>query len=97
MRNKNKFERPIIGERAMLMLPLNVVLIGRVNGEINPQDVSVALEKLRTRHPFLAVKVEYDKEDRGYFITENVPAISVYAESRNSKNDVSNANPFKRC
>ena len=69
------FARKIIGERIMLMLPFNVVLVGRVKGTVDPQEVKTALERLSSRHPLLAARVQI--EDEGWDIPSvyNIPPI----------------------
>ncbi|MEM9150102.1 MAG: hypothetical protein AAGB19_06565 [Cyanobacteria bacterium P01_F01_bin.3] len=37
------FQRKIVGERIMLMLPFNVVLVGRVRGTVDPSEVATVL------------------------------------------------------
>lgn len=76
------FQRKIIGERIMLMLPFNVVLVGRVRGAIDPAAVRAALERLRSRHPLLAVRVKIGEDGSGMFLSEDVPPIPVDVEPR---------------
>jgi len=73
------------GQRTMLMLPFNVILVGRVRGAVNSADVASALEKLRLRHPLLAVRAQFENEGNGSFLSESVPAIKIHTESRKSE------------
>ncbi|MEO1351033.1 MAG: hypothetical protein AAFW84_19870 [Cyanobacteria bacterium J06635_15] len=63
------FRRKIVGERVMLMLPFNVVFVGRVRGTVDPSEVTTILERLRLRHPFLAVRAQI--EDDGTCLQES--------------------------
>ena len=78
------FKRKICGERLMLMLPFNVVLVGRVRGMLDPSQVIAQLEILRSRHPMLAVRVEIEDDGTASFLAEDVPAITVNTELRQS-------------
>ncbi len=79
------FQRKIAGERIMLMLPFNVVLVGRVRGTVDPSDVKAALEQLRLRHPLLAVRVKIEEDGSGELLSQDVPSIPVHVEPRNSE------------
>ena len=79
------FRRKIVGERIMLMLPFNVVLVGRVRGTVNPSEVATALEQLRLRHPLMAVRVQIEEDGTGVFLGQGVPPIQVRVESRRSE------------
>ena len=79
------FRRKIVGERIMLMLPFNVVLVGRVRGAVVPSQVTTELERLRSRHPLLAVRVQIEDDGTGTFLGQSVPAIKVHAEPRESE------------
>lgn len=76
------FRRKIVGERVMLMLPFNVVFVGRVRGTVNPSAVATALERLRSRHPLLAVRAQIEDDGTGMFLGHGVPPIQVDVESR---------------
>ncbi len=79
------FRRRIGAERIMLMLPLNVVMVGRIRGEVNASKIRNALELLRHRHPLLSVRVEIDDESTGWYVAEGVPEFKVYVEQRQSE------------
>ena len=78
------FRRKICGERIMLMLPFNVVLVGRVRGVVDPSQVTATLDMLRLRHPMLAVRVKFEDDGTASFLSEGVPAITVSTEARQS-------------
>ncbi len=78
------FQRKIVGERAMLMLPFNVVFVGRVKGTVEPSEVTAALERLRSRHPLLAVRAQIEDDGTGMFTNQGVPPIQVHVETRKS-------------
>ena len=76
------FKRLIRGERAMLMLPFNVVLVGRVRGVVETSRVVETLAKLRSRHPMLGVRVQIEEDGSASFSSKGVPALSVHTEVR---------------
>ena len=78
------FRRKITGERVLLMLPLNVVLAARVRGAVDPEAVASALDRLRLRHPLLAVRAEIGDDERGMYVGPNVPPIKVEVVPRAS-------------
>jgi len=78
------FRRKIIGERVLLMLPLNVVLAARIRGAVDPEGVTTALERLRSRHPLLAVRAEIGDDGAGMYVGSKVPPIQVEVVPRES-------------
>ncbi len=78
------FCRKIIGERVLLMLPLNVVMAGRIRGAVDPEGVTKALNRLRLRHPLLAVRAEIGEDGTGMYLGSNVPPLPVHAMARDS-------------
>ena len=80
------FCRKIIGERVLLMLPLNVVLAARIRGAVDPEEVTTALDRLRSRHPLLAVRAEIGVDGTGVYLGSNVPPITVHVVSRDGDN-----------
>ena len=80
--HEQSFQRKIGCERAMLMLPFNVVLAARIRGEVQPASVQSALEKLRVRHPLLGVRVQMEPNDSATFVGDNVPAVAVNVDER---------------
>ena len=79
------FRRKIGGERVLLMLPLNVVMVGRIRGAVEHSSIAAALEQLRWRHPLLTVRAQIDDDGTGSYVTEGVPAIATHVEPRQSE------------
>lgn len=73
-RDRTNFRRKIGSERILLMLPLNIVMVGRIRGTVDRSRIAAALEKLRSRHPFLGVRVQIDDDGTGSYVAEDVPA-----------------------
>lgn len=61
------------GERSMLMLPFNVVMVAKIRGQVDSDQLKTTLGKLRLRHALLAVKVDIDEDDVAYFVGQGVP------------------------
>lgn len=78
------FRRKLCGERIMLMLPFNVVLVGRVRGVVDPSQVSTTMDRHRSLHPMLAVRTQIEDDGTALYTTEGLPDIKVYTESRQS-------------
>ena len=87
MKNENniRLRRKIGSERATIMLPLNVVMVARIQGSLDHSKIKEALEKLRLRHPLLAVRVDIGDDGAGMFITDGVPAINIHLEQRHNE------------
>ena len=66
------FQMRMHAERAMLMLPLNVVMIGRIAGDVDPEKLEQAVTALRKRHALLAVRVTFDQDGNLYLSNGNV-------------------------
>ena len=81
----NGFRREIGSERATIMLPLNVVMVAHIRGTLDYARVTSTMEKLRSRHPLLAVRVEIDDDGVGSFVSDGVPAISIHLEPRHGE------------
>ncbi|MFC1766752.1 condensation domain-containing protein [Planctomycetota bacterium] len=79
------FRRQIESERAVIMLPLNVVMAAHIRGPLEQANLAAALERLRVRHPLLAVRVELNDDGTAFFTTEGVPAIPVHVELKASE------------
>ena len=62
-------------ERATLMLPLNVVMVARISGHVDLEEMRSTVEKLRARHALLAVRVTIDADDKAWYTTKDVPAL----------------------
>jgi NRPS condensation-like uncharacterized protein len=80
------FRRKIAGERVLLMLPLHVVLAARIRGAVDPQGVATALDRLRSRHPLLAVRVEIGDDGTGMYLGSNVALPPVHVMARDGDN-----------
>ena len=78
-------KRKIGAERTVLMLPLNVVMVGRISGDVNPSSVSAALESFRQRHPLLVVRVEIDDDGTGWYVADGIPEFTTPVEQRQSE------------
>lgn len=81
-RESKPFRRQIESERAVIMLPLNVVMAARISGPLDHANLAAALERLRVRHPLLAVRVDLKDDGTAFFTDEGVPAIPVHVEAR---------------
>jgi len=69
-------------ERAVLMLPLNVVMMARIKGHVDAEEMHAAVEKLRARHALLAVRVRIEADDKACYTTRDVPALPFKAIER---------------
>jgi len=74
---KPDFKRPMGAERATLMLPLHVVMAARIRGHINLESMRSTVEKLRSRHALLAVRIIIDEDDIAWYTTKDVPPITI--------------------
>ncbi len=79
------FRRKSGGERVLLMLPLNVVMVGHIRGAVEHSSIAAALEQLRWRHPLLTVRAQIDDDGTGSYVTEGVPASATHVEPRQSE------------
>lgn len=76
------YEKELVVERAMLMLPLNVIVMGRVNGEATEEDIQSAIQSVSDKHPLLRVRVETDEESQARFTSAGVPEAEVRFDQR---------------
>jgi NRPS condensation-like uncharacterized protein len=76
------FKREIGAERVLLMLPFNVVMVGRIRGNVDPLKVNSALDLLRIRHPLLAVRVETNDDGMGWYVADGAPRFEADLETR---------------
>lgn len=81
-RQDTSFRRKIGSERIMLMLPLNVVMVARIRGTVDCSRIATALEHLKSRHPFLAVRVQIDDDGTGSYVAAEVPPFTIHVEPR---------------
>ena len=68
---------PITVQRAMLRLPMYVVMIARVHGRIGGKAFRNALEKVRHRHFLVGTRVEFNEDQTAYLTRANVPKFPV--------------------
>lgn len=81
------FKRRVTGaERAMLMVPFNVIMVANIRGNIDSKRLSEVLNRLRTRHALLAVRVVVDEDDVAWFVTEGVSEFSLEVIPRENEN-----------
>jgi NRPS condensation-like uncharacterized protein len=73
----NGFNRKLGVERPMLMLPLNVVMMGRVNGNVNPETIVSSIKEMQKKHVLLSVRVELTRERDAWFSSSNVSDLDV--------------------
>lgn len=85
MTNTTLNNRPVGCERAMLMLPFNVVLAARIKGSIDTESLKTSLHDLRNRHPMLAVRVVMNQDGSAYYSSDDVPLNEFTVESRNDE------------
>jgi len=59
------------------MLPLNVVMVARIKGDVDVAQLESVLDRLRERHALLAVRVAIDEDDTAWYMSEGVPEFEV--------------------
>ena len=79
------FTRTIGAERTLLMLPFNVVMVGRIKGLLDSSKVATALKQLRSRHPLLAVRVQIHEDGNASYVTDGVPESPIHVEQRKNR------------
>jgi NRPS condensation-like uncharacterized protein len=84
---KPDIERPMNAERATLMLPLHVVMAARIRGNIDVEEMRSEVEKLRSKHALLAVRINIDENDIAWYTTKDVPPLAVRTIDRESDSD----------
>jgi NRPS condensation-like uncharacterized protein len=85
--NRTGFKRRVTGaERAMMMVPFNVIMVASIRGNIDTNGLSDVLNRLRTRHALLAVRVVVDEDDVAWFVTEGVPEFNLEVIPRENEN-----------
>ena len=73
----NGFRMQMRGERAMLMLPINVVVTARVRGRIEVDALRSAVGALRARHALLGIRVSFDAENVAWYEADGVPEVPI--------------------
>ncbi len=83
----NKFERKLIPhERRFFRVGLsNISIIARFKGSVSEEELRKALQKLRTQHPLVGVRIYLDKNYDAWFTTENVPENPLKVVQRQSQ------------
>jgi len=71
------YKRRLGVERPMLMLPLNVVMMGRVNGYADPEKIASSIKKMQKKHALLSVSVDLNHENEAWFRSGNVSDLDV--------------------
>lgn len=72
-------------ERVLLMMPLNVVMVAKIKGPVDAEQLASALDSLRKRHALLAVRVVMDENDIAWYVTEDVPEFPINAIPRQAE------------
>lgn len=82
----SQFKRRMTGpERVLLMLPLNVVMVAKIKGSVDVEQLASVLDSLRKRHALLAVRVVIDKDDIAWYVTEGVPEFIINTTQRQAE------------
>jgi NRPS condensation-like uncharacterized protein len=84
--NRPGYKRKVGAERAMLMLPFNVIMVANIRGYVDTKRLSDVLNRLKTRHALLAVRVIIDKNNVAWFVTEGVPEFNLEVVPRQNEN-----------
>jgi NRPS condensation-like uncharacterized protein len=72
-------------ERVLLMLPLNVMMVAKIRGTVNVEQLAAVLDSLRKRHALLAVRVVIDNNDIAWYVAEDVPEFTINTIPRNAQ------------
>ena len=81
-----EFKRRMTGpERVLLMLPLNVMMVAKIQGAVDVEQLAAVLDRLRKRHALLAVRVVIDDNDIAWYVAEDVPEFTINTISRNAE------------
>jgi len=68
--------------------PLNCVFTAKITGNLNPENLNIALSKIQLKHPLLRVSIEDDQKGGPYFITnQQVKPIPVRITERLTDDD----------
>ncbi len=80
---KREFRRDAFYERNHFFVPgNNVVVAFRIKGNIEEAALKQAVEKARIKHPLIGARIEFDSENRGWFILENTPENQIIVKKR---------------
>jgi NRPS condensation-like uncharacterized protein len=73
-----QFKRRMGGpERVLLLMPLNVVMVAKIRGAVEVEQLASILDSLRKRHALLAVRVVIDENDTAWYVTKGVPEFTI--------------------
>ena len=72
-------------ERVLLKMPLNVVMVAKIKGAVDVEQLASVLNSLRKRHALLAVRVVIDENDTAWYIAEGVPEFTLNTISRQAE------------
>jgi NRPS condensation-like uncharacterized protein len=83
------FKRSMAGiERMRLWFPnINVVMAARVKGTVTAEQMAMAIQLARRKHPLLGARVLLDKAGKGWFSTEGVPDNPTIVKRKQSGDD----------
>ncbi|MCX2496109.1 condensation domain-containing protein [Pedobacter sp. PF22-3] len=82
--------RLILGERIMHVdakTPLNCVFGARISGEINENNLHMALQKIQQKHPLLRMKIDATGKTPYFMLNENISKITVRIVDRLTNQD----------
>lgn len=74
---ESELKYKIHAERIMLMLPLNVVMVAKIKGDIDIAQLKLTLNRLRERHALLSVRVAIEEDNTASFMTKDVPDFEI--------------------
>jgi NRPS condensation-like uncharacterized protein len=69
----------------LLMLPLNVMMVAKIRGTVNVEQLAAVLDSLRKRYALLAVRVVIDNNDIAWYVAEDVPEFTINTIPRNAQ------------
>lgn len=70
-------------ERVYFWTPYsNVSLITRINGDVSPEELCLAINTACKMHPLLSARIEFDEDNNAWFSTDNVHLPSVKITQR---------------
>jgi NRPS condensation-like uncharacterized protein len=79
------FNRKLGVERPMLMLPLNVVMMGRVRGTVDTEVLISAIKAMKNKHPLLSIYVKMNEEGEAWFCGNRSSEIDIQLIPRENK------------
>ncbi|MCG8353594.1 MAG: condensation domain-containing protein [Chloroflexales bacterium] len=64
-------------ERVLLLMPLNVVMVAKIRGTVDVEQLASVLDSLRKRHALLAVRVVIDENNIAWYVSEGVSEFTI--------------------